>query len=135
MSFISEADEQNIINELLAVKAKRKAWAEALRPVLDEVWKERERQDTKFGQQEWPDGTGPHNGGWDEEAALAKVQCDAAYKNGLLTWLHIAREEVFEAFAEADEAKLRVELIQCAAVFVAWAQCLDRRAAKAGEGE
>jgi hypothetical protein len=36
-------------------------------------------------------------------------------------------EEVREAMAESDPAKLRVELVQVAAVSVAWIEALDRR--------
>ena len=45
---------------------------------------------------------------------------------GQCTWLHILREEVFEAFAEDDPAKLRAELIQVAAVAVQWVEAIDR---------
>lgn len=43
------------------------------------------------------------------------------------TWLLIALEEVFEALAESDPAKLRAELVQSAAVHVAWIEAIDRR--------
>lgn len=43
-------------------------------------------------------------------------------------WDGILLEEVWEALAEADPAKLRTELIQVAAVAAAWIQAIDRRA-------
>jgi hypothetical protein len=43
------------------------------------------------------------------------------------TWLLIALEEAFEAFVEADPAKLRAELVQLGAVTVAWIEAIDRR--------
>lgn len=42
-------------------------------------------------------------------------------------WDGILLEEVYEALAEADPAKLRTELIQVAAVCAAWVHDLDRR--------
>jgi hypothetical protein len=39
----------------------------------------------------------------------------------------IALEEVFEALVETDPAKLRDELLQVAAVAVAWVEAIDRR--------
>lgn len=44
-----------------------------------------------------------------------------------MDWLHILREEVAEAFAETDPVALRGELVQVAAVAVAWAEAIDRR--------
>jgi hypothetical protein len=47
-----------------------------------------------------------------------------------LKWVDILEEEVAEAAAESDPAKLRAELVQVAAVAVAWIEAIDRRAAK-----
>jgi hypothetical protein len=44
----------------------------------------------------------------------------------MVTWAHILTEEFYEALAEADPEKLREELVQVAAVAVAWVECLDR---------
>lgn len=38
-------------------------------------------------------------------------------------------EEVAEAFAESDDARLRAELVQVAAVAQAWIESIDRRSA------
>jgi hypothetical protein len=46
------------------------------------------------------------------------------------TWLLIALEEVFEALVEDDPVKLRAELVQAAAVLVAWIEAIDRRAGR-----
>lgn len=92
---------------------------------LAEVADERARQDTKWGEQNHPDGTG---GGNTAAAAIgARLACQLAAKEGTVTWRDIMREEVGEAFAETDPAKLRAELIQVAAVAVAWAEAIDRR--------
>ena len=47
------------------------------------------------------------------------------------TWRHILTEEVWEAFAEKDSARLRAELVQVAAAAVNWIEAIDRRQAKA----
>ena len=109
--------------------------------VLDEIAAERDRQDARWGEQNHPDGTGPDTGwvdqitpafGWDDQQAahaakLARRSCQQAARVGHVTWLHILREEVAEAFAESDPAKLRAELVQVAAVAVAQIEAIDRR--------
>ena len=102
--------------------------------VLEEIAAERVRQDNKWGEQRTtPDGTGPRMpvAGrlcYESEAAEdARLSCQRAARDGDVTWRHILREEVYEAFAEADPAKLREELIQVSAVAVAWIQAIDRR--------
>ena len=77
--------------------------------VLKQVEAERWRQDDMWGQQDHEDGR------WrwilDEEEG------------------EVAREVMREIFLEdaAAPAKKREELVQCAAVIVAWIQALDRR--------
>lgn len=98
-----------------------------------EVALERSAQDQKWGQQNHPDLG---------EAALAnqlsremfsvfadsyKASNDAAVKAGTIDWTGILLEEVYEALAEEDTAKLREELVQSAAVIVAWIEAIDRR--------
>ena len=100
--------------------------------VLADVAAERVRQDAKWGEQNHPDGTGISwvlDGGPNAEDACETYRriTNEAADRGKLTWLDIALEEVAEAFAETDPAKLREELIQTAAVFVAWAEAIDRR--------
>lgn len=104
--------------------------------VLAEIAAERERQDEKWGEQNHPDGTGPNffplraHRSWHTAsrlAAEAKKVTDAAARDQTTTWRVILLEEVFEAFAEADPAKLRAELIQVAAVAAQWVEAIDRR--------
>lgn len=95
--------------------------------VLDQIAAERDRQDAKWGEQNHPDGTGQHPEIID--ADVARMVCQSAAEGGYLDWLHILREEVAEAFAESDPAKLRAELVQVAAVAVAWIGAIDRRTA------
>lgn len=96
--------------------------------VLDEVAAERLAQDAKWGEQNHPDGTGA------EHVPLSAVirdqvrtRCDAEHRAGRGTWEMILAEEFWEAVAEVDPAKLRAELIQVAAVTVAWVEAIDRR--------
>ena len=96
--------------------------------VCREVVSERVRQDIKWGEQNHEDGTGLTT---DKFCAdNAKRICDHLASRGLVTFRDILHEEVCEAFAETDPAKLRAELIQVAAVAVAWVEAIDRRAAE-----
>ena len=115
--------------------------------VLAEIGAERVRQDQKWGEQNHPDGTGPdssplgrirqiHADGKGHSklfahgmAAMAKQATDEAAEAGTLTFADILLEEVFEALAESDPAKLRTELIQTAAVATQWVEAIDRREA------
>lgn len=96
-------------------------------PVLSEIAVERRRQDAKFGEQNHPDGTG--FAGTARDADLARLECKRQFAEGTGTWLDILNEEVAEAYAEKDPAKLRAELVQVAAVAVAWIEAIDRRPA------
>lgn len=93
--------------------------------VLAEVAHERTLQDVKWGQQNHPDGTGYAY--LQEKADQARRDCDAAFANGTGTWRHILREEYHEALASTDEASLRAELVQVAAVAASWIEAIDRR--------
>lgn len=101
--------------------------------VLAEVQAERERQDAKWGEQNHPDGTGLT--GDRERADSARHVCQALADRGEVTWALIAHEEDMEALAESDPVKLRAELIQAAAVKIAWIAAIDRRAAVPAGGE
>lgn len=86
---------------------------------------ERVRQLQKWGDQRRPDGTGMP--GAQNNAESARAWCQAAATKDAVTWTHILREEIYEAFAETDPVKLRAELVQCGAVIAAWLSDLDRR--------
>lgn len=74
----------------------------------------------------------------------ARDMCNGAAKGGHVTWLHILLEEVCEAaevaacadFADLVHTRrdrledLRVELLQVAAVAVAWAEAVNRQSSK-----
>jgi hypothetical protein len=103
-----------------------------LTPLVD-VATERLRQDTKWGEQNHPDGTG--GTGYKEMADQARDICDKAFKAGTGTYKHILAEEVAEAFAESDEENLMTELIQVAAVATSWVENIRRRIAKRLNGK
>lgn len=87
---------------------------------------ELERQNNKWGVQDWPDGTQSRP----LDIALAdeaRQQCDEAASRGDVTWKHILTEEVMEAFAETDPEALVTELTQVAAVAVQWIGAINRR--------
>lgn len=91
--------------------------------VSNEVLAERLRQNEKWGEQNHPNGTA---GRYATLANFYREATDLAASDGSLTYRHILLEEVFEAMAEDDPAKLRIELIQVAAVAVQWVEAIDR---------
>lgn len=107
--------------------------------VLADVAGERARQDAKWGEQNHPDGTGYPNGFLSSEgdfepfdaiaADRVRIRTQENFAAGDGTWADVLLEEVWEALAEVDPAKLRTELIQVAAVATAWVEAIDRRAA------
>ncbi|NUP16602.1 MAG: hypothetical protein HOZ81_10935 [Streptomyces sp.] len=107
-----------------------------IRAIAEEIDTERQAQLAKFGEQHHPDGTGPRTASWgslvhaDDAASEARNRCQRAAERGDLTWRHVLNEEVAEAFAESDPAKLRAELIQIAAVCAAWITDIDSRGAQ-----
>lgn len=130
----------------LAANAARRAHADRkqthpldapLAEVLAEVAAERARQDEKWGQQDWPSVTKRFQGSHPHLVALhygipsadtARRICDEAHAAGRGTFAHILIEEVAEAIGCLDdEESMREELVQVAAVAVAWVQAIDRR--------
>ncbi|WP_405560632.1 hypothetical protein [Streptomyces sp. NBC_01180] len=103
--------------------------------ILREIKRERDAQDAIFGVQDLPDGTGPDRldvlgrgmDTFNELADAHREACDIAFKYDYVTFRHVFLEEVYEAMAEKDPAKLRAELIQAIAVGVKWVESIDRR--------
>jgi hypothetical protein len=107
-------------------------WAEKM-AAQEKIWvdilAERGRQDDKFGEQHHPDGT--EDGIYQTTVAdNARTWCQITANTGSVTWRDILNEEIQEAFAEVAPAKLRAELIQSAAVLVAWVEDIDSRGGK-----
>jgi hypothetical protein len=94
--------------------------------VLAEIASERARQDAKWGEQNHPDGTARQGDDFLAEMARAICQANGSDRDN---WRDILTEEVHEAYAELDPVRLRAELVQVAAVAVAWVEAIDRRAA------
>lgn len=92
--------------------------------ILHEILQERERQDANWGERNHRDGTGRI---YRRDAEAAKDRRVRAAERGEVSWHLILDEEVAEAYAEHDPAKLREDLLRVAAVAVAWAQAIDRR--------
>lgn len=95
------------------------------RDVLLELLEERIRQDQKWGEQNHPNGGGTPS--HRRAADRARAICQALAARGECTWEAILLEEVAEALAERDDTLLREELVQVAAVAVAWIEAIDRR--------
>ncbi|MER7213145.1 hypothetical protein ABT340_39290 [Streptosporangium sp. NPDC000239] len=97
----------------------------ALTHIEEELRAERARQDARWGEQNHPDGTGLPI--YQHSAHRHREHAERAAAAGVLAWRDILQEEVYEALAEGDPATLRAELIQVAAVAVAWIEAIDRR--------
>ena len=111
--------------------------------VLVDVLTERTRQDDKWGVQNHPSvdparvvRSGRSAAEYLTEyyeiptARRAQDMCQWYARLGRCTWAHIAVEELCEAVEAAvtSDAACREELVQLAAVIVAWLECIDRRA-------
>jgi len=116
----------------------------SLSQILVDITKERERQDAKFGPQRHQDSVHPNPFFLDQTAATAdqlamwygipteedaKRRTDSRFRNGEGTWADILVEELAEAVGAALKSReeLREELVQVAAVAVAWIEDLDSR--------
>jgi len=108
--------------------------AEGIGRVLADVHAERVRQLDRWGVQHRHDDTGGDT--LRAEAEQAKRTCQAMEKHvaGGAGWRVVLAEEVAEAFAERDPAALRTELVQTAAVAVAWVEDIDSRHGAPAEG-
>lgn len=100
--------------------------------IVDEVLNERRKQENKWGVQDHPSvresktghGRCGLHGMVSEETA--KQLCEYNSKRGTLAWGHIAVEELAEAISAPGDMSRREELVQLAAVIVAWIENIDR---------
>ena len=99
-----------------------------VRQFAEEIDAERQAQLAKFGDQHHPDGTGAEYYVGMADEARADVERFVAQHSGP-EWALVLLEEVYEALAESDPAKLRTELVQVAAVCAAWVADIDSRTA------
>jgi hypothetical protein len=106
------------------------------RAVLDLVLAERREQEARYGvpNELILDGTSPDTR-WllplsNASATQIQEELRSDYEafekeNWGITWMHLVREEVAEAFLEMDPDRLAEELIQVAALCVSWVERLD----------
>lgn len=118
--------------------------------VVHNIYEERRRQTEMYGSTDHPDAI--HAPGHslrlvrdilvaDYEmltAVSAKTNCSSAFRRNEGTWLHLLLEEVAEAAEEAvlhnGSDRLETELVEVAAVAVAWLQAIrERRGSKPPE--
>jgi hypothetical protein len=103
--------------------------------VLQRLREERVRQEARYGEVNalLDSGTGPEVRWLDpytpDGAEQIQVRLRWDYEaheeaHGLPTWVHLVREEIAEAFQEADETRLAEELVQVAALCVSWVERL-----------
>lgn len=97
--------------------------------VLMDVRRERNRQDKKWGPQNYEDFSSRQ---FDARtvvpgATWIKNLVALCAEAGDLTWAAVLLEEVAEAFEAKDDRDLRAELVQVAAVAVAWIEAIDGR--------
>jgi hypothetical protein len=103
--------------------------------VCGQIVDERGRQHQKWGEQNHPDAVAFANQFTPLPRLVAssldaRMVCDKRHEKGHGSWLDILIEEVAEAADEAYEGNveaLRTELVQVAAVAVAWVEAIDRR--------
>lgn len=96
--------------------------------IFAEVFAERIRQEQKFPDQHLPSASIQRIV---PSADYAKDRTNSAFETGTASWEDVLVEEVCEAVDEAqagDTAKLRVELIQVAAVAFRWIWEIDQQA-------
>jgi hypothetical protein len=109
----------------------RKGGMSVTQDIVQGIITERNLQDRQWGEQNHPDGTGRNKDGATAEYWRRLVARKVT--DGSVTWRDILEEEVYEALAETDPSQLVGELLQVAAVAVAWIECIERRqAGKAG---
>jgi hypothetical protein len=97
--------------------------------IAGEIATERWRQDEQYGsQRDMSDGTGhPH---WMLMRDYKQAYNTYALIANCTTWQDVLEEEVYEAFAETDPEKIEAELLQVAAVCVAWIEGIRHRSGK-----
>lgn len=112
----------------------RETSPERTREILERVFQERQSQEARYGEQnaKCQSGTGPDTC-WllpFTGASATKIQHRLRYDyeeyeyDAPVTWVHLVREEIAEAFQEDDPARLAEELIQVAALCVSWVERL-----------
>lgn len=91
--------------------------------IITDVAAECERQNLQWGgQQRHPNGTSVK---FKPLADAARNNCRTAVENGVNTWSHVVREQMWDALSETDRVQLRAKLVRMVAAGVAWIEHLD----------
>lgn len=91
--------------------------------VIADLLLTRDDQERRYPVQSIPHGTHKAYETW---AKAARKSNEAAVEAGTITWRDVLEEEFAEVSAEVDVDKLRVELLQVAAIAVRWVEAIDR---------
>ena len=112
----------------------RKTSLERTREVLERVFLERQAQEVRYGPQNELilDGSGPDTAWLLPFTGASAVSIQERLRKDYedfedeepITWVHLVREEIAEAFQEDDPVRLAEELIQVAALCVSWVERL-----------
>lgn len=101
--------------------------------VVNDLVRERCRQKDTYGEaQHLEDGTGERAfwlypvSGLPADTIEAYLRDDYEHRNEI-SWMHLVREEVAEAFKESDPVRLQEELLQVAALCVSWVEDIRSR--------
>lgn len=94
--------------------------------IFDEIKQERDSQDKKWGEQNHPSKLVYPDNKLPTEKQIKDHNFYCVNQN-TLSWGGIALEELIEANEAPNEELMRAELVQLAAVAVAWIECLDRK--------
>ncbi len=106
--------------------------------VLELVLAERRSQEARYGHvnDTLADGSGPETRwlapftGASAEQVQRELRMDYEEfedETGSVTWVHLVREEIAEAFLETDPERLAEELVQVAALCVSWVELIKSR--------
>jgi hypothetical protein len=99
--------------------------------ILAAIRLERASQDEKWGEQNHPSVPLVRDLALViADASMCRAVCQHAARTGVVTWAHIALEELAEAIDAPDDTARRAELVQLAAVAVAWIESIDRHPAR-----
>jgi len=117
------------------VTSPRTTTPDRTRAVLELVYEHRQIQEARYGEgnKTIEDGTGPETRWLLPFTSLSAQEIELALRGdyeefeeetGTITWAHLVREELAEAFQESDPTRLADELIQVAALCVSWVERL-----------
>lgn len=114
-------------------------YAREAKTAVEDILGERIRNRIRWGAQNHPSVSPLAINGGDVACNLhglpterqAKDRCERMMAARRVTWTDILLEEFAEAVSAPNDIERRAELVQVAAVVVAWIECIDRRLANA----